>query len=162
MTSVQKETFEEKVQQRSKEAKYTLAFDKAELEYITAGLAGWDNLSGKERSYRASEGGPNKKLYKLCKRFFVIHVAGVDGVEEPVLVEREKDGSKSPLACVRRVTAQEDWFDVIKAEHEAGGHCRGKALENRVNARYSRIPRWALEVCACTCMCACLMHVYAR
>ena len=149
MASVQEATFQEKVQQRGEEAKYTLAFGKAELEHIIAGLDDWDNLSGKQRSDRALADGKNKKLYKLCKRFFVMNVAGADGVEVPVLVEREKDGSVPPLTNVRRVIAQEDWFDAIKAEHEAGGHCRGRALENRVNARYSRIPRWALEVCAC-------------
>lgn len=148
MTSVQEKTFDEKIQQRGDEAKYTLAFSKAELEYVTAGLADWDNLSGKQRSERASANGPNKKLYKLCKRFYVMDVAGANGVEVPVLVEREKDGSLPPLTSVRRVIAQEDWYDAIKAEHDTGGHCRGRALEYRVNARYSRIPRWALEVCA--------------
>ena len=69
---MQEATFQEKVQQRDEEANNTLAFGKAELEHITAGLADWDNLSCKQRSNRASADGKDKKLYKLCKRFFVM------------------------------------------------------------------------------------------
>jgi hypothetical protein len=156
MTDVQRSAFDEKVKQKDSELQYTQAFTREELEAATIGLDGWNELTGKERNQRAEAGGNNKKLYKYCKRFYVVHVAGVGGVEEAVLVEREKDGSApADLTKLRRVAAQEDWFEVIKEEHRQGGHCKGKALENRVNARYSRIPRWALEVRAC--MCACMM-----
>jgi hypothetical protein len=135
--------------------RHTQAFSREDLENACDGLEGWDELSPKERNERAVAGGPNKKLYKLCKRFCVVKVASMGEAEESVLVEREKDGSlPKDLTCLRRVVAQEDWFPIVKAEHEKGGHTKGKALEHRINALYSRIPRWALEVHSIACMLA--------
>ena len=99
--SIQQNHFDEKIKQKASEANYTQAFTKEDLQWCTEGLTGWDELSGKQRNERALAGGPNKKLYKLSKRFNVVHFNGVEG-QEAVLVEREKDGSKtvdSP-ACV--------------------------------------------------------------
>ena len=76
--SHQQNHFDEKVKQKASEGNYTQAFSKEELQWVTEGLTGWEELSGKQRSERALSGGPNKKLYKLSKRFYVVHFNGVE------------------------------------------------------------------------------------
>jgi hypothetical protein len=153
MTNEHKRIFEEQVSKElsKMEAKgsWSSSFTKATLEKAIDGLEDWDKLSSQERNNRISADGRGKKLYKLSYKFVVLQLPQKDGaLAERILVERAKEGGEKPsLEDCRRILAIEDWFDVLKTEHEACGHGKVKALEKALSSSYARIPRWAVEVC---------------
>ena len=145
--SRQQNAFELRVDVRQSENEFTQMFTEETLRNTIWSLHHWDELTPAERSERVAKDGRGKKLYKLAKKFCVVELVTDEGEDDlMLLVERTKDGGIPRKEEYKIVTAREDWFEELKYHHEAGGHAKGKAFENRVHSRNTRIPRWALEV----------------
>lgn len=184
----QRELFEKRFAEKVATVKgaNTIVLTKEEYMEICRALHGWDKLSKQERSARNHAVGGNK-AYRWAKRFLVRAEIDEDGevteytLLEPVVDKPEstadgegQDGGEASTAAARQppvqgpkpldqayriVLHQENMYPQLVGVHEAGGHCKARSFDNKVKAKYSRIPRWVLELLCDVCrVCVSRLH----
>ena len=152
MTTEQERAFDKVVEKelaKQQEAgTWTSTFNEETLTKALDGLRDWETLTGKERMERVEADGRGKKLYKMASKFGVVQLPGgaADAEPELALVERNKAGKIPALEECRQIVPVEKWFEVLRSTHDESGHVKVKGMEKVLNAKFARIPRWAVEV----------------
>lgn len=151
-----------------------IVLDEEEYNLICKTLEGWDYLHPADRSERNKVVGGNKP-YRWAQKFAVRVEEGPSGSTAWILLRKPKERAAAkedapaaaegvgPAPAVVEAQALDaftqvlhtgNMYEALLEVHIGGGHCKSRTLENRIKAKFDRIPRWVGDLlCECCAIC---------